>query len=285
MRLSLTILWLLPLITGCHLIATKKGNQDKGEPVARVYDQFLYKEDLTNIVPDELAGNDSLAFIQNYINVWAKEQLMLYKAEFNLTESKKDFEKQITQYRNDLLKFTYRQDYISQNLDTTITDAELEEYYETGENVFRLKQDIVKARYIVVDKEAPSLKEAQRWFRSDFTDDIIELDDFALQYAFRFSLQDSNWVSVDRIRELLRLGTDWPEDFYKEGKYIERTDSLNLYLLDIIEYKVKGDRAPLEYYQDVITSILINKRKLKLIDDLEQNLLNDALSKKEFEVY
>ena len=90
---------------------------------------------------------------------------------------------------------------------------------------------------------------------------------------------------MERIREVLRLGSDWPEDFYKEGKYIERTDSLNLYMLDIIEYKEKGDRAPLEYYSDVITSILINKRKLQLIDDLEQNLLNDAITKEEFEVY
>lgn len=285
MRLSLVAVLLLPFIAGCNLIPSKKGSQDKGDPVARVYDRYLYKDDLVNIVPEELTGNDSLAFIQNYINVWAKEQLMLYKAEFNLTESKKDFEEQITQYRNDLLKFTYRQDYISQNLDTNITEDELKEYYETGENDFRLKQDILKARYMVVDKEAPNLKEAQRWFRSDNTDDIIELDDFALQYAYRFSLQDSNWVSVDRIREVLRLGTDWPEDFYKGGKYIERTDSLNLYLLDIIEFKEKGDRAPLEYYKDVIYSILINKRKLKLIDDLEQNLLNDAMSKEEFEVY
>ena len=62
-------------------------------------------------------------------------------------------------------------------------------------------------------------------------------------------------------------------------------DSLNIYLLDIIEYREKGDTAPLEYYRDVITSILMNKRKLKLIDDLEQNLLNDAMSKEEFEVY
>ena len=285
MRLSLCLVLLFSLLAGCNLISKGNGDVEKGEPVARVYDQYLYEEDLINIVPDGLTGNDSLAFIQNYINVWAKDQLMLYKAEFNLTESKKDFEEQIREYRNDLLKFTYRQDYISQNLDTNITDTELKEYYETGENDFRLKQDILKARYLVIDKEAPNLKEAKRWFRSDDTDDIIELDDFALQYAYRFSLQDSNWVSVDRIREVLRLGSDWPEDFYKEGKYIERTDSLNLYLLDIIEYKEKGGRAPLEYYKDVITSILINKRKLKLIDDLEQNLLNDAMTKEEFEVY
>lgn len=285
MRLSLFTVLLIPFLAGCNLVSKGNGDVEKGEPVARVYDRYLYDEDLINIVPDELTGNDSLAFIQNYINVWAKDQLMLYKAEFNLTENKKDFEKQIREYRNDLLKFTYRQDYISQNLDTNITDAELKEYYETGENDFRLKQDILKARYMVVDKEAPNLKAAKRWFRSEDIDDIIELDDFALQYAYRFSIQDSNWVSKDRMREVLRLGADWPEDFYKQGKYIERTDSLNLYLLDIIEYKEKGDRAPLEYYNDVITSILINKRKLKLIDDLEQNLLNDAMTKEEFEVY
>ncbi len=285
MRPKLLLTLMIPLLSACTFLASKKNDEDKGKPVARVYDRYLYEDDLVNIVPDEISGNDSLAFIQNYINVWAKDQLMLYKAEFNLTESKKDFEEQIKEYRDDLLKFTYRQDYISQNLDTNISEQELKEYYERGENDFLLRQNIVRTRYMIVDKEAPNLKKARQWFRSSDADDIIALDDFALQYAYRFSLQDSNWVSVDRIRELLRLGADWPPDFYKEGQFIERKDSLNIYMLDIIEYKEKGDRAPLEYYKDVVSSILINKRKLELIESLEQNLLNDAITKEEFEVY
>lgn len=285
MRSKLILILLVPIFSACTFLSIKDEAQDNGTPIARVYDRYLNKEDLINIVPEEISGKDSLAFIQNYINVWAKDQLMLYKAEFNLTESKKDFEEQIREYRDDLLKFTYRQDYIRQNLDTSITPAELKDYYDTGDNEFLLRQNIVKARYMVVDLEAPDLKKARKWFRSDKSDDIMALDDFALQYAYKFSIQDSNWVSVDRIREVLRLGKDWPEEFYKEGKYIEREDDINIYLLDIIDYKEKGDRAPLQYYSDVISSILINKRKLELIANLEQNLLTDAMTKEEFELY
>ena len=285
MRSILLLCLFIPLLSSCELLNSRESDQEKGVPVARVYDRYLYQQDIEGIVPEEISGNDSLAFIQNFINVWAKDQLMLYKAEYNLTESKKDFEKQIQEYRNDLLKFTYRQEYIGQNLDTNITDKELKEYYGNGDNEFVLRQHIVRARYLVVDKGAPNLRKARKLFSSDDADDIIELDDFALQYAYRFSLQDSNWVSVERIREVLRLGSEWPMDFYKERDVVEREDSLNVYFLEVIEYKEKGDKAPLEYYRDVITSILINKRKLELINTLEQNLLNDAMSKEEFEVY
>jgi len=39
------------------------------------------------------------------------------------------------------------------------------------------------------------------------------------------------------------------------------------------------------FVKDKVKSIIINKRKLKFISELEQNIYNDALSKNQFEIY
>ncbi|MDZ7846805.1 MAG: hypothetical protein U5L96_08550 [Owenweeksia sp.] len=68
--------------TSCKFFNKAEEETPAGEPIARVYDHYLYQRDVKDIIPGELAGNDSLAFLQNYINVWAKDKLMIYKAEY-----------------------------------------------------------------------------------------------------------------------------------------------------------------------------------------------------------
>lgn len=272
-------------ITSCQLFNKDGNDPERGRPLARVFDRYLYENDLTGLLPEGLGESDSLAFLQNYINVWAKDQLMIYKAEYNLTENKKNFDKQIEEYRNDLLKFAYRQEYIRQKLDTNIKDAALRKYYREGESNFLLKENILQANYLIVNQAAPDLKKAVGWFKSDRPKDRKELEDFALKYAYKFALRDSSWVSFDRLAEMIPLPTADPKAFLQQNRHLEYRDSTNVYLLEVQNYKLKGEQAPLEYSRGVIKNILINKRKLELINNLEQNLLSDALDKKEFEVY
>lgn len=257
----------------------------EGEPLARVYNRYLYKSDLIDLVPKDLSEKDSLAFIQNYINIWAKDQLMIYKAEYNLTENKKNFDQQIEEYRNDLLKFAYRQEYIVQNLDTVIQDTAILKSYKSETNAFSLKENIVRARYIVINKDAPELKDAIKWFSSKKSKDKPKLLDYALKYAYKFSVTDSSWLSYDKLNKIIPFQEEDQQVVIKNDQVVQFNDATNVYLVQIWQYKLKGERAPLVYAGDVIKNILINRRKLKLLNDLEQNLLDDALKKKEFEVY
>ena len=52
--------------------------------VARVNDNFLYASELTKNIKQNLSSADSAAMAMNFINTWAKQQLLLEKAVFNL---------------------------------------------------------------------------------------------------------------------------------------------------------------------------------------------------------
>ena len=71
------------------------GKDPKEDAVARVYDNFLYQSDLKGVVPYGTSPKDSTALVEEFINTWTKKQLVLRKAESNLTEEQKDVEKQL----------------------------------------------------------------------------------------------------------------------------------------------------------------------------------------------
>lgn len=275
---------MLASLSACNYFRTDE--PDEGEVIARVYDRYLYRDDIRDILPANVNEVDSAALVQNYINVWAKDQLMIYKAEYNLNEQQKDFEEQITAYRNDLLKFTYRQKYIEQNLDTNISESSIREFYTANPGNFMLRENIVKTRFVIVSQDAPRMKEAREWFASAKASDEEALRNYALQYARQFSLEDTNWVSYDWLaKQIPPMPAQGQAEFLRANNRLEMQDSSNIYLVEFREYRLKDGLAPLSYSHDLIRNLLLNQRKLDLLSDLEKNLLEDAIEKEEFETY
>ena len=48
---------------------------------------------------------------------------------------------------------------------------------------------------------------------------------------------------------------------------------------------LRNETAPLEYVRPTIQQIVINKRKLELIRELEKDITKDAIKNKQFEIY
>ena len=253
--------------------------------VARVYESKLYQHDIVAVLPEGLSPEDSAPFVQNFINVWAKNELMVYKAEFNLTDEQKQFEEQIRNYRNDLLKYAYLQKYVDDRLDTSISELQIKEYYQANSQNFLLKENILKIRYIVVPQDAPELEDLKKWFKSSEAKDLEALLDYSLSFARSFSLDDTAWISFNDFRKLIPIRTYNQQDFLARNKWIELEEEGLIYLAQIKEYKIKDNSAPIFYVKDIIRNTLLNKKRLDLIADLEKNLVNDALKKKEFETY
>ncbi len=287
LHLRNNIVYILLLLSqvSCQFLKPAEEENDKGEPLARVYNQYLYFSEVEDLIPGEIGEADSLAFLQNYVNAWAREQLLILKAEYNLNEEQKNFEDQINKYRNDLLKFAYQQEYIRQKLDTNVTEEEIREFYRNNSDNFQLKENILKARYVILRKEAPKIGDAQDWFRLTKEKDREKMLDYSLKYAAAFSLEDTNWISFNELVSVIPLETYNQSEFLMRNHFVELADSSKIYWLEIVDYKIKDSDSPLPYVKDIIKNIIINRRKLELLENLEKSLLNDALEKKEFETF
>ena len=55
--------------------------------------------------------------------------------------------------------------------------------------------------------------------------------------------------------------------------------------MQINDVLLRNSTAPLEYVKPTINQIVINKRKLELIKQLEKDIKKDAINNKQFEIY
>lgn len=273
------------LVTGLSSCSLLVGDDDKGDVIARVYDTRLYQEDLEEVMPSGLSKEDSTIWAQKYINNWGKEQLIIKKAEFNLADKEKDFEELVEQYRNDLLKFTYQERFVSEHLDTAISKEQILEYYNAHQSEFELKENILKLNYLVLNSETPELSKVRRWFRSDKPEDRVELEDYAFHYARNSSFGDTSWVRYNDLSKFIPIQTYNQQEFLNHNKYVELNDSTSIYFVEILNYKIADDVSPLPYVQSTIKNIILNKRKQELIATMEERIVNDAYEKNDFEIY
>jgi hypothetical protein len=280
MRVTVFFL-VISLLLSCSL-----SNEEEGKKaVAKVKDKFLYLEDLEGVVPKDATTEDSTLIAQNYIQGWIKENLILQKAELNLKENQLDFKKQLEDYRKSLIIYSYEKALIKQKLDTTVTRAEIEDFYESNKQQFELKDDIVKVKYLKVLKTAPKVKKIRKLYKSEKEEDIEKINELAHQYSEKFHLDDNQWVLFDELKKEVPIKASQTQNFLKHIKNIEVEDSLSYYFVRIKDYKLEKDVSPLNFEKHNIKNIIINKRKLKLINSIKAELYQEAFLNKDIEIY
>jgi hypothetical protein len=270
------------VIFSCDL-ALKPNSQDS---IARVNSSFLTLDDIDTALVEGLSQQDSLIQIQNVINNWATEQLLQDGARINLeAKQQSEFEILVQQYKSDLYTSAYLEALVKQNLDTTITNQELEEVYNQNKELFVLKEDLIKLRYINHDKNLPNSNEIKRRFRRYNAEDRTVLDTISLQFN-SFFLNDSVWIKSSQVISKIKpLKKGFNKVLLKKINFIQLKDSLGLYLMEVKDVLEIGSQAPMAYALPTLKQIIINKRKLKLVNQLKSEIVDDAIKNKKFEIY
>ena len=274
----------LLLLTGT-LSCTKLETRTREKSLARVFEKNLYPSDIMDIFPSNISPEDSILILQNYLDKWVKKQLILQNAELNLTEEQKDVRQQIEEYRSSLLIYKYEQNLILQKLDTLISDTEIEAYYTENPSNFNLDRHIVKALFIKLPRDAPELWRVRQWYRSDREEDFKELESYCYQYGVKYDYFDDQWIPFTTITRALPNEIRNPDSYLRWNRYIEQQDSSFRYMVRLREHSLAGTVAPLPYVEQKIRSIILNKRKVQFIRDLENNIYKDALNKGSFTIY
>ena len=258
----------------------------EANPLARVNDAFLFETDIDFSFVEGQTESDSIIYVQNIINNWATTQLLIDGANLNLTkETQTEFEQLVQQYKSDLYTSAYVEALVNKNLDTSITDQELDEVYSSNKQLFVLKEDLLKMRYVNVNASLSNLEEVKKRFKRYNAEDKTRLDSISIQFN-SFYLKDSIWIKSEQaISKIKPLQLGFNKVLLKKPNFIQLKDSLGLYLMQINEVLERGNQAPLEYVLPTLKQIVINNRKLKLIRQLKSDIVNDAIKNKKFEIY
>jgi hypothetical protein len=252
--------------------------------VARVYDKYLFQSDIISIVPYGTSPEDSVVIVHEYIEYWIKNMLTLKKAELNLTEDLLDVEQQLEDYRTSLIVYNYERELLRQKLDTSVTNEEIENFYKENERNFQLRSNIIRLKYIKIPSKTPSLDKVRKWYKSEKEEDLEKLRKFALMYANNYLLEDENWLVFDEVLKEIPLSNYSLDDFNRNKRYFEINDGQYIYFVVVKGFMMKESRSPLSFEKDNIRNIILNQRKQSLIEEMQQDIYNDAINNKEVEI-
>ena len=258
---------------------------DSDDAVARVGEVSLSRLQLDSYIPDGVSVEDSIALAASFIRSWATEQLYVRVAESQLSPGELDVREELDQYRRSLLKYRYEQRYVSERLDTLVTEAQTAEYYERHKDNFTLTQPVLKVRFVDLMKDSPNVKVILKMIASDEYSDVELADSLARSSAMRFFDMSDRWMDATALAK--EFGTDTEtmlSHLSGDTIRIESEDSGSLKVAHVVDIRRSGP-APVEYCAERIRELILSARKHNLLQSLEQDLLDDALEQKQYEIY
>ena len=258
-----------------------------GTPVAQVGQNYLYKEEITELLPPSYSKEDSTNIVKRYVDNWIERQLLLKEAESKSGIDQKELQERLEDYKYQLLVHAYKQNYVNEYLDTLVTDPQISDYYEKNKANFELKQPIVRAYFVKVKLNTPSsqLDDLRKWMRSSLessSDEIEKLKSYSYGFAASYFLQDDKWLPMSE------LVANTPFDrnlLLQKGKFAESEDQEYYYFLKINDFKIQEQVAPLEYVRSQIVSVILNKRKVELQQELENKVMERANENQDYKIF
>ena len=282
MKYLLTILIFLILFTSCDLFKLQEKENVKSDIIAIVNTEKLFKDDIKSIIPSNVTKQDSIIIVKSYVKDWAVQRLLLDKAKNNSSlEVVNEIDELVKDYKESLLINSYKEELVKQRLDTLITENEIDSFYKVNKENFKLNEELIKIRYLHISENINDKDEILKLFKSD---DILDLEDLEKQeLSFKFhQFNDSVWTAVDKV--LLKLPFS-KEKLLKKTKFIQKQDSLGLYLVAIKDVLPRNEIAPVSYIKPTIKQMILHRRKIELIREIEKIIVKDAIQNNNFKTY
>ncbi len=283
LALGLTTILAFLILSSCGSFIK---DADENAPIARVGENYLYKEDIAPLLYDGMTKGDSTTIVTNFVNNWASKQLLLSKAKINLPEDKlAEFDELVSNYQADLYTRAYKDALVQQAADSMVTKTQMKRFYEKEKENFRLQERVVKIRFIQLPKRFLNKGEVIKRLKSFRKKDVAYLDSIGVQFN-KLNFNDSIWVSASRvISEIPPLTPENQDKYLKKSQFFELEDALGVYLAKVTGVLQVNDVAPLSFIEPTIKQVLINRRKLNYIRQLETEVIDEAIKENEFEVY
>ncbi|MCL2414559.1 MAG: hypothetical protein FWC94_04820 [Bacteroidales bacterium] len=270
-----------------------------GVPIARVMNEYLFLSDLEGVVPPGTLQTDSLEAVQTYIHNWIQQRLLLNKAKRNLPGYQRAFEREIENYRNSLIIFTFQNALIEQMIDTTVTESQIQRFYEENKEQFLLRTNVVRVRFAKVDNipsntinvaEREKLRENTIIRNLIFSNELtgeqwVQLVELCQRNSTNFFLDEDSWIHFNDLLREIPIDADNQEDFLRRNRHFQVPEEEHTFFVNILEFRLAGDLSPIEFEHERIRRAILNSRRVGLIESLRNDVVAEGQERNWFEIF
>jgi hypothetical protein len=271
-RISIILCILLSVFAACR--------RNSDPVVAQVYQYKLYASEVNASMPVGLSAEDSLAMAQDFIDSWVKEKLVLHEAEKHLSPREKNFDKEMTEYRNSLLINRYYEKlWQKDTANKPITSGEISEFAHSLDNRYTVEKEIVRVNYAKIPSKNPALATAKEILfdesrRSEEKETLVNLLGDTIEYL----LDDDSWLYLDDLQNEVAFQIE-AEKAAQKGEVIriEKVVGDNTILLVILDYRSQRSVNETKEERAAAGMLLMNQRKAEYINRYIQELYDKAV--------
>lgn len=275
----------LLLLGGCQYLKQKISGIDE-KPIARVYDEYLYASDLKNLTTG-LSPKDSAQVIKSAIEKWMQQQLLLKKAVENIPDNDPSILRKVEDYRQSLVLYEYEKALIIDRLDTAINQADIQKYYDQYNDNFPLSQIMYLIQFVKLKDNAPEIKEFKKLLlKNHTTEDEEQIEGYCKANVTSYAFAEPLWYNAENLKTMFRFedGDLLQLSVNNKFKAYEKEEGTTFYVR-ILDIKREGEKMPIELARTDIAKIIIEKRKMKLIEDFYKRAYNEGVTSKNAELY
>lgn len=257
----------------------------QGEKViARANDDYLYMSEISPLLKN-VPHEDSAAFVVHYAESWVRRKLLLKKAEENVPSDELGIDKKVEDYRQSLLLYEYEKGLINQKLDKAVSDAEIEDFFNKNKEKFTLESDIYDIQYIQIHTDAKELDNMRPIIMTPRThDDTLKREGYCKAIATDYSFSDNHWMATSAILKQFPITADILKALVSAGHFNEFHDTRYAYFLLVRNVRHTGEPSPLEFIRSQIKEVIVNKKKVILIQKIYDGIYQDGVKSGKCEV-
>jgi len=278
-KFAVHISFLALFLTACNQFLQKE------EPVAKVGERQLTMKELSGYVPDYLDDTDSALWADDYVKKWVQRELLLLKAEENLKVDLKDVSKELEEYRNSLLVYRYKNELVKEKMDTTVTDSNIQKYFNDHRESFILNRNIVKAIYIKIPVQVSNPDNIKDLCLSENKEKQAKLNEYCMSYAKAYDRFNDQWVAADMVLGNIPEVIKDQDQFLERNRFVESTDMNYYYIVCIRDYRLSGKVSPIEYVQNDIRNLILSKQKIDFLKQIEKDIYKEGLDNNKVKLF
>lgn len=271
----------LLILSSCNLLNERQDDT----LLARAYNSRLYLEDLGDVFFPGISAEDSMAILRRHVDRWVQQQVLVYHALRTTPEEKRDFDKLLEEYRNSLLIFAFENQLAKTEMDSLVTQSEVEAFYEANKQHFILKENVVRVNYVKLPLNAPEIASVRSLYRSSGEEEMMRLENYALEHAASYFLGLDQWMLLDDILIDMPLEVANQNQWLRNNRFLETNDDYYRYFLYIADYRLKGDVSPLNLEEESIRTLILSSRKKDFLANKRRELYNQAIESSKVEKY
>lgn len=265
MKIAVAILFIASTLS-CKSTSTDTVGNETDEVIAEVGSSVLYKSKISDLYESDISEGERKMLIKGFVSNWIREQLMIQEAEKNIA-SDININSLVNDYRSSLILNYYENKMVSELLDTFVSDAQKQAYYDDAKNEFILSESIFKG---IVFKTPISRKNSE--FKKLLKlGDPTKIQEYLSDNAIKEYTNVNKWYSTGEVLSQLPSKLYTEKTIAQNGSHVQK-DKEYEYFVKTIDYVGKNDVPPLEYIDSKITQIILNNRKKALIKRKKQQL-------------